>query len=155
MATGNFTKIWAPSNNFLRISTAGPGVFRRQYTSFWWLHLSLVCDMKYVITLQHRRFLMTVSINGSFLKITVLKIGTLCLQRTYNFIHSEAVVERCSVKKVFLKISQNSQENTGARASFLIKLQAWASKWLLLLIFNLIYVPRILLTFSKKSFQNF
>ena len=29
---------------------------------------------------------------------------------------------RCSVKKVFLEISQNSQENTCARASFLIKL---------------------------------
>ena len=36
----------------------------------------------------------------------------------------EAVVQRCSVKKVFLEISQNSQENTCARASFLIKLQA-------------------------------
>ena len=30
---------------------------------------------------------------------------------------------RCSVKKVFLKISQNSQENTCDRVSFLIKLQ--------------------------------
>ena len=28
------------------------------------------------------------------------------------------VVQRCSVKKVFLEISQNSQENTCARASF-------------------------------------
>ena len=28
---------------------------------------------------------------------------------------------RCSVKKLFLEISQNSQENTCARASFLIK----------------------------------
>ena len=36
----------------------------------------------------------------------------------------EAVVWRCSVKKVFLEISQNSQENTCARVSFLIKLQA-------------------------------
>ena len=36
----------------------------------------------------------------------------------------EAVVQRCSVKKVFLEISQNSQENTFARVSFLIKLQA-------------------------------
>ena len=34
------------------------------------------------------------------------------------------VVLRCSVKKVFLKISQNLQENTCARVSFLIKLQA-------------------------------
>ena len=38
---------------------------------------------------------------------------------------AEAVAQRCSVKKVFLEISQNSQENTCARASFLIKLQAW------------------------------
>ena len=35
----------------------------------------------------------------------------------------EAVVQRCSVKKVFFEISQNSQENTFAKASFLIKLQ--------------------------------
>ena len=32
--------------------------------------------------------------------------------------------QRCSVKKVFLEISQNSQENTCARDSFLIKFQA-------------------------------
>ena len=35
----------------------------------------------------------------------------------------EAVVQWCSVKKVFLEISKNSQENTCARVSFLIKLQ--------------------------------
>ena len=37
---------------------------------------------------------------------------------------SEAVARRCFVKKVFLEISQNSQENTCSRVSFLIKLQA-------------------------------
>ena len=37
---------------------------------------------------------------------------------------TEAVVWRCSVKKVFLEISQNSPENSCARASFLIMLQA-------------------------------
>ena len=31
---------------------------------------------------------------------------------------SEAVLQRCSVKKVFLKISQNSQENSCARVCF-------------------------------------
>ena len=36
----------------------------------------------------------------------------------------EAVVQRCSVKKVFLEIPQNSQENSCARVSFLINLQA-------------------------------
>ena len=33
----------------------------------------------------------------------------------------EAVAQRCSVKKVFLEISQTSQENTCVRVSFLIK----------------------------------
>ena len=35
----------------------------------------------------------------------------------------ELVARRCSVKTVLLEISQNYQENTCARASFLIKLQ--------------------------------
>ena len=34
-----------------------------------------------------------------------------------------AVVRRCYIKKLFLEISQNSQENTCAKISFLIKLQ--------------------------------
>ena len=37
----------------------------------------------------------------------------------------EAVVQMCSVKKVFLEISRNSQEDVCARASVLIKLQTW------------------------------
>ena len=36
----------------------------------------------------------------------------------------EVVAHRCSVKKVFLEILQNSQGNVCARVSFLIKLQA-------------------------------
>ena len=42
----------------------------------------------------------------------------------------EAVAQRCSIKKVLLKILQNSQENTCARASFLIKLQAEACNFI-------------------------
>ena len=37
---------------------------------------------------------------------------------------SEAVAQRCSVKKVFSEFSQSLQENTHARVSLLIKLQA-------------------------------
>ena len=37
--------------------------------------------------------------------------------------YSNAVTQRCSVKEVILKISQNSQKNTCARVSFLTKLQ--------------------------------
>ena len=39
----------------------------------------------------------------------------------YSF--PQAVAQRWSVKKVFLEISQNSQESACARVSFLIKLQ--------------------------------
>ena len=35
---------------------------------------------------------------------------------------TEAVSQSCSVKKLFIEISQNSQENTFARVSFLLKL---------------------------------
>ena len=38
----------------------------------------------------------------------------------------EVAVRRCSVKKVFWKIWQNSEENTCARVSFLKKFQAWS-----------------------------
>ena len=37
---------------------------------------------------------------------------------------TEAVAQRYSIEKVLLEISQNSQENTCARVTFLIKLQA-------------------------------
>ena len=36
----------------------------------------------------------------------------------------EAVAQTCTVKKVFLEVSQNSQENTCGRGSILIELQA-------------------------------
>ena len=47
----------------------------------------------------------------------------------YYFIQSEAIVWRGYVKKVFLEILQNSQENTCARDSFLIKLQVGDSNF--------------------------
>ena len=53
--------------------------------------------------------------SGAFLKPPV------CQQQKKLYRSSH---RQCSVKKVFLEISQNSQENTCARASFLIKLQA-------------------------------
>ena len=43
---------------------------------------------------------------------------------------AEAVARRCSVKKVFLEILQNSQENISARVSFLIKLQSSACSFI-------------------------
>ena len=53
------------------------------------------------------------------MKILLLKLPIHLLDS-----YLEAVVQRCSVKRVFSEISQNPQENTCARVSFLIKLQA-------------------------------
>ena len=39
----------------------------------------------------------------------------------------EAVAQRCSLKTMFLEISQNSQENTCVRVSILMKLQVEAN----------------------------
>ena len=58
---------------------------------------------------------------------TVSKMYNNALENWYfpQFIYVfKAVARRCSVKKVFLEISLNSQENTCARVSFLVKFQA-------------------------------
>ena len=46
----------------------------------------------------------------------------------FKIIAPEAVTRRCSIEKVFLEISQNSQENSCAKVSFLVKLQAETSQ---------------------------
>ena len=63
---------------------------------------------------------------------TKIKQKWICQMNLMGFlaiIFAEAVARYCPVKKVFLRISQNSQENACARASFSIKLQAnrWCS----------------------------
>ena len=44
--------------------------------------------------------------------------------------YTEAVARKCSVKKMFLEISQNSQENTCAIVSFEIKFRAEACNFI-------------------------
>ena len=54
----------------------------------------------------------------------MIRFGSLAIL-DLNQRNVKAVVQKCSVKKVFLEISQNSQENICAvPVSFLIKLQA-------------------------------
>ena len=45
------------------------------------------------------------------------------IRSTKFIVKTEAVTQRCSVKKLFSEVSQNSQENTCTRVSFSIKLQ--------------------------------
>ena len=75
---------------------------------------------------------MTYSSSSTFFTRTFLFLSYLTMPRILNnqiyisqtLHYTEAVARKCSIKKVFLEILQNSQENTSARVSFLIKLQA-------------------------------
>ena len=64
--------------------------------------------------------------NGNFWKLTLRpqKINRLALIQGMIISTTEAVARMCSVKNLFLKILQNSWENTFARISFIITLQA-------------------------------
>ena len=47
-----------------------------------------------------------------------------------DYLLPETVAQRCSVKKVFLEISQNSQKNTCVRVSFLVKFKPEACSFI-------------------------
>ena len=77
-------------------------------------------------------FLSNISSKSLFienLRKSAMKAGFFCHKcRGYcaNFSsNTKAATRGVLWKKLFLEISQNWQENTGVRASFLIKLQAW------------------------------
>ena len=54
----------------------------------------------------------------------IIMILNLLTYLSFYWLYIEAVIRGVLLKKVFLEISQNSQENSCARVSFLIKLQA-------------------------------
>ena len=58
------------------------------------------------------------------------------IMKRENKVESEPVARRCSVRKVFLEISQNSQKNTCARVSFLIKACNFTEKETLAQVFS-------------------
>ena len=72
--------------------------------------------------------------NGSVSTLFTIKIFNVlllrCLKLAVGYLHllsliylsTKAVVQRCYVIKPFLKISQNSQENSCTRVTFLVKL---------------------------------
>ena len=69
---------------------------------------------------------MAASQNNEQRQLFILPSASTVVEHFY-LLTLEAVAHRCSVKKVLLEISLNLQENTCARASFLIILQAPAT----------------------------
>ena len=69
---------------------------------------------------------------------------------------SEAVAQRCSVKKGVLRNFENSQENSSVRVSFLIKLQTEACNFIkketLIQVFSCKFCEIAKITFSYRTF---
>ena len=63
-------------------------------------------------------------IHQNFIPLVTFSIPLKALENFWFVTSTEAVAWKCSVKNIFLKIAQNLQENTCARDSFLIMLQA-------------------------------
>ena len=105
---------------FIFYPTVG-NIYYHKKTLLWYLCLSKAFSAFFSLDLFSIIF-------DSFIQGTFVKKGSTSNNTNrYSFSNTsdaEAVVLRCPVKKVFLKISQNSQENTCARVSLLIKLQA-------------------------------
>ena len=86
-------------------------------TSFWHCFKFLFYKMQY--SFPRQRFF-------------VIKFSSVCFSYSKFLLHSEAATGGVLPEQVFLEIPQNSQENTCARVSLLIKLQAEHLRWLLL-----------------------
>ena len=69
-------------------------------------------------------FYVKFSPRGGYFSWTKYAFGLFFQKQSFH--PAEVVGQRCSVEKVYLEFVQNSQENTCARISFLIKLQACA-----------------------------
>ena len=67
---------------------------------------------------EKRRIFDNEAIENDFVRSYLVTTTAIINSKTSRKPSSEAGVQRCSVKKVFLKISQNSQENTCTRVYF-------------------------------------
>ena len=76
-----------------------------------------------------------------------------CLKNTSFSVTARSSHQKCSIKKVFLKISQNSQENTCARVSFSKKetlTQAFSCEFLEIFK-NTFFTKHLPMTATEKS----
>ena len=95
----------------------------------WYIYLHQITIWRIWIILSksvHKRLMQACGYTNQLLRRLFMETSMIVWNQ---FSKSEAVVRRCSVKKVFLEISQNSQENDCARDSFLIKLQFYQKRF--------------------------
>ena len=82
-----------------------------------WNHLYIKLSLKLLVIFFLRSFFFTDHLKHKTVNKTTCRMPSAVPHRWSNH-------RRCSVKKVFLEFSQNSQKNACARVSFFLKLQA-------------------------------
>ena len=81
-------------------------------------------DSPFKIDVVYTNFPRGISTSNRWRMTKICPLGNnISSKLSVTFPYKEAVVRRCSIKKVFLEILQNSQENSYAGDPFLIKLQ--------------------------------
>ena len=76
---------------------------------------NVATDLKYILRKMSLKF----ENPKSYISVKIASVLYIfCYKLELFGVKTEAVVLRCSIKKVFLEISQNSQESTWARVSF-------------------------------------
>ena len=75
----------------------------------------VICQLRYMLAIDNMKIINNINPNH---KAKLRKNVKVKINVNLQCQKPEAGAQRCSVKKVFLEISQNSQENTCARVSF-------------------------------------
>ena len=87
---------------------------------------ALACEFLWIKRMQRtvQETVIYKYVKSYYLRKVKIEVQNQCIYETKqcHVLHLEAVTQRCSVKKVFSEISQNSQRNTCTRVSFLIRL---------------------------------
>ena len=69
---------------------------------------------------------LSICIHNMYINLFQVHFSLYCF-RLLLFQNAKVITRRCAIKWVFLRILQNSQENTCATVSFLNKIPAWRS----------------------------
>ena len=89
----------------------------------------MLCNNSEVSRKRNKKLSFSSFRGQQFWQQLIIMILNLLTYLSFYWLYIEAVIRGVLLKKVFLEISQNSQENSCARVSFLIKLQASISNF--------------------------
>ena len=110
----------------IEISSMFPKLGRTNISIFLILFYNIVYKLKRKNAIELLEFAITESLNISIKAFIQLYVPTVWSNVWFWVVfYTEAATRGVLWNKVFLEISQNSQENTCARVPFLIKLQSW------------------------------